>query len=289
MTVGLANDPDYAAVAPEQGNHIRLFVSPRFERTEFLAASLQSHRYALHSHDTFVIGGINSGCGTLFIRGSQRRASTGDLTLYNPGEAHDGGPGVETGFRYRVSYPSLDLMTRIGMDVSGRSRIGTPSFRSPIVRDEQGLAAFSAAHRAIECAGDTLAGDERLFAAFAHVLIRHADIAPACVGREQGPIQRVIDIIAERFSEDIPLAELAAEAGLSRFHLIRAFHRHTGLTPHAYLINRRVEIAKARLRSGERLADVATATGFADQAHLTRVFKMRVGITPGMYRAATAQ
>ncbi|MGM5034994.1 AraC family ligand binding domain-containing protein [Tardiphaga sp. 803_E3_N1_3] len=100
-------DPDCATVAPERGNHIRLFVSARFERTEFLTASLRSHRYALHSHDTFVIGGINSGCGTLFIRGSQRRASAGDLTLYNPGEVHDGGPGAETGLRYHAPIRAL--------------------------------------------------------------------------------------------------------------------------------------------------------------------------------------
>ena len=77
-------------------------------------------------------------------------------------------------------------------------------------------------------------------------------------------------------------------AGLPRHHLIRAFRRETGLTPHAYLIDVRVRRARERLRRGESLGEVAAATGFCDQPHLTRAFKARLGVTPGAFRAAHA-
>ncbi len=274
--------------ALERTDPAHFFVAKSFDQPEFVTASVSSQRQAPHSHETFVIGGISEGYGTQFIRGSQRLAGAGDLTLYNPGEVNDCAPGGEAGFDYRVSYPSVDMIKRVAKEVSRHSRIGTPFFKAPIVCDPNGLAAFTVAHRTIELRRDTLAGNEQLIEVYAGFLVRHAEIVPAFIGREQGPIERVKVMIGDRCTEDISLAELAAEAGLSRFHLIRAFQRATGQTPHAYVINRRVELAKVRLRAGEKLSAVAVATGFSDQAHMTRVFKARVGVTPGVYRAAVA-
>jgi AraC-like DNA-binding protein len=56
------------------------------------------------------------------------------------------------------------------------------------------------------------------------------------------------------------------------------------MTPHAYLINSRIQYAQARLRRGEAIAEVALAAGFADQAHLQRTFKQLLAATPGQYR-----
>ena len=133
-----------------------------------------------------------------------------------------------------------------------------------------------------------LAADELLSRAYGHCLVHHARLAPTPVGREPAAVARVKSLLAARYGEDLPLAVLAAEAHLSPHHLIRAFRRETGLTPHAWLMSVRVERAKILLRRGEAPADVATATGFCDQPHLTRVFKARVGVTPGVYRAAAA-
>ena len=56
------------------------------------------------------------------------------------------------------------------------------------------------------------------------------------------------------------------------------------MTPHAFLINQRVQFARNQLRSGHLIADVALAAGFADQAHLQRTFKQHLAATPGQYR-----
>ncbi len=81
------------------------------------------------------------------------------------------------------------------------------------------------------------------------------------------------------------LNDLAAEAGLSLFHFIRAFHRRPGLTPHEYVVNVRIKHARQLLASGLPVARVAFQTGFADQSHLTRRFRASVGVTPGRYRS----
>lgn len=81
------------------------------------------------------------------------------------------------------------------------------------------------------------------------------------------------------------LTELAKMADMSRYQLIRAFRTSTGMTPHSYQLNLRINQARAGLRSGEAMADMAYRLGFADQSHFQRVFKAYVGVTPGLYRS----
>jgi AraC-like DNA-binding protein len=84
------------------------------------------------------------------------------------------------------------------------------------------------------------------------------------------------------------LADLAEVAGCSRFAAYRAFRGRFGLSPSDYQRQLRLRAARRALAGGTAVADVAAATGFADQAHLTRWFRRCYGITPGAYRAACA-
>ena len=86
----------------------------------------------------------------------------------------------------------------------------------------------------------------------------------------------------------LSLTELSSVAGLTPSHFVRAFSRHYGMTPHAYLLDQRIRHARTLLRQGQPLAEVALASGFADQAHFQRQFKRRVAATPGQYRAQLA-
>jgi AraC-like DNA-binding protein len=78
-------------------------------------------------------------------------------------------------------------------------------------------------------------------------------------------------------------ADLEAVSGLSRYELARQFRVAYGTSPHRYLLMRRLDLARRRLRQGVPLAELALAAGFADQAHFTRTFRSAVGIPPGRY------
>jgi AraC-like DNA-binding protein len=82
------------------------------------------------------------------------------------------------------------------------------------------------------------------------------------------------------------LAELAGLSGVSRFQLLRGFAREIGTTPHAYLVQHKVRLARRLLATGRSPADAALQAGFADQSHMTRAFVRQFGITPGRYKAA---
>ena len=102
------------------------------------------------------------------------------------------------------------------------------------------------------------------------------------IARQQ--FQPVIDYIEASLAEEIGLDELAAIAGLSKYHFSRTFKQTFGLTPHRYLMQRRVQRATDALKtSPSGIARVAHQFGFADQSHFTRVFKQVQGLTPKQF------
>jgi AraC family transcriptional regulator len=87
------------------------------------------------------------------------------------------------------------------------------------------------------------------------------------------------------FHEDISLVEIASAAGMSPSALTLCFRRETMLTPYAFVIALRLRQATVMLQTTDMpLARVAVAAGFADQPHMTRVFRAKRGITPGAIR-----
>jgi AraC-like DNA-binding protein len=87
----------------------------------------------------------------------------------------------------------------------------------------------------------------------------------------------------------VSLAWASATLDRSVPHLVRSFTRQFGLSPHAYVIGRRVEVARRLLLAGNAPADVATAAGFYDQAHFTRHFKRHTSVTPAEFARGHAR
>ena len=148
--------------------------------------------------------------------------------------------------------------------------------------------------------GDSLGRESLLLHAFARLLARHSYLPPPLpkAGAEHAAVARVKAHLRERIGGQHPvdpksenqrpagftLAELAGVACLSPYHFIRVFARHTGLTPHAWLMQLRARKAGELLRQGAGIAQAAASAGFADQSHLNRTFKRLLGYTPGQFR-----
>lgn len=98
-------------------------------------------------------------------------------------------------------------------------------------------------------------------------------------------LARVKDLIESSPNKDLTLESLAKEAGYSRAHFLRMFRESTGLTPHQYVIQRRISLAEKMLAGGSMgLAQIAAACGFSSQAHLTLAFRKHLSVTPAEYR-----
>lgn len=119
-------------------------------------------------------------------------------------------------------------------------------------------------------------------------LLRRSDRREAPRGRTLAPeILATIDEYIETQSySGLTIAELASLSGISQFQFARDFKETTGVTPHAYVLERRILKAREMLAAGRLpIAEIAYACGFSSQSHMTDVFRERVGTTPGRYRA----
>jgi AraC-like DNA-binding protein len=254
-----------------------------------LRATFRRYAYTRHTHETYAVAAVLAGCETFYHRGEQRYAYPGSIAVVCPDELHDGAPHGG-GFEYRTLYPSAELMREIAEDVAGRPLARPPWFPQSVMHDPE-LATDMARLHACLCLDDqetsAIEKDTRLVDFLAKLVARWADLdLPAANGGESCGIARSREYLDAHFTEPVELTDLARIAGLSRSHFIRAFQRENGLTPHAYLVDRRFRAASRLLRRGEAPGEVAAACGFFDQSHLNRVFKARMGVTPGAYRAA---
>ncbi|MEM9012478.1 MAG: AraC family transcriptional regulator [Pseudomonadota bacterium] len=99
-------------------------------------------------------------------------------------------------------------------------------------------------------------------------------------------VANVTSMIEERLEENLNISDLARVTSLSDWHFARAFKQATGLSPHQFVLRRRIARAKDLLeRTADPLAEVAVASGFSSQSHMTDVFRQKAGTTPGKYRA----
>lgn len=276
-----------SAMPPERIERTRFWRDSRFLGMECMTATFITHEFSPHSHDTFSIGAIEAGCQVAMIAGTREATGPGALYLINPGEMHDGQPGAEGGYRYRMIYPDSRVFTDILEEATGRAMHGSPAFARQMLSDPQLAAAFNHAHTRLEDGSSALEGEESMYVVLANMFMRHgsAILVPADHREPQG-VRRARDYIVSRFESEIGLDELARVAELSRAHLIRAFRKHYFITPHAFQTDMRIRHARRLLRAGHGLSETALACGFADQAHFTRHFKARTGLTPARYRNA---
>lgn len=98
-------------------------------------------------------------------------------------------------------------------------------------------------------------------------------------------LEHIDKMIDERMEDGPTVRDMAAELGLSTGHFMRAFKRALGVSPHAYVLEKRLQRARRELeRGGESLAEIAVACGFTHQSHMTSVMRRELGVTPGAYR-----
>ncbi len=111
----------------------------------------------------------------------------------------------------------------------------------------------------------------------------HATPASPRGGAAPELVRRAVAFLEARRGGPVTLRELEAAVASNQHQIIRAFRRHLGITPHAYIMRLQVQRALSLLVDGERIVDAAAEAGFADQSHLTKHFKRVCGMTPGRY------
>lgn len=281
MNVGAVGCPPGTADSLVEWSHYRRLADLPIEA---MRAHFVRHVYDRHSHDAYLFGVTEQGVQAFRCRGSTRASAAGMIMAFNPDDPHDGHAVARDGFTYAMLHLGTDLVADILADAQGR-RAGLPLFTEPVVGDEP-LAGRLRRLNALLLDGATrLEAQELVMGAVLAMVERYAS-QPVAVPtpRGSGAPSRVRDLLHDCFADDLSADDLARAVGLSRFQLYRQFRERYRIPTSAYLRQVRLREARRRLAEGEAIAQVAFATGFADQSHLTRWFRRTYGITPSVYQ-----
>lgn len=262
-------------------------VSPSAELGIEAVLARSARTFTRHFHDQFGIGVVLSGAQRSASGRGPVEAFRGDVITVNPGEVHDGAPIDGEPRTWAMLYFDPDRVAEIALDLS-EGRSADLELADPVRSDSQAAMLLLAAFRSISRRDRQELRAEFTTELLVRLVERLAVRRVAPVHTRCGPSgvrlarQSVDDDPTGRHS----LHALASIAGIGRFALIRAFAAETGLTPHAYVTQRRLQAARRMLKSGLSPAQASIDAGFCDQSHLTRLFSRSYGITPGAYARA---
>lgn len=238
-------------------------------------------------HETLVITGFTGAVWQTRQNGRSRLETPGFVVVREPEHAFDART-LEVDAKHgstcrEIHVPKAKLLALVEC---ADDCIAARDFSEAMITDRRVYDLLVEAHRSHERNDCSLKRSSDL-AALTFALSRAAggrQSRLAC-GSDRQRYCRTIEYMRAHYHRAITLQELSEVAGANPFVLLRRFRQEFGLTPHEYLRMHRVNQAKAFIRQGTKLADVAFLCGFSDQSHLNRQFKKTVGVTPGQFIA----
>jgi AraC-like DNA-binding protein len=276
-----------AASDSPQRDSARYSRSPGLDGLEVMSARWVQHAFAPHMHDFYAVSLNYGGRGAFDCRGAVHDAVPGTCSLIAIGELHTGRATCGEEWIYRNLHIEAPLMTELLANLGWRGPENV-SFKCSLARDEELAARLARLFAILSATSSLLQNDSLLLSVVARLATHHfvgcRDLPSP--GLEHAAVARAREWLEAHAEQNVSTRALADLAGLSPYYLVRAFHREVGVPPHRYQTIVRVHRARRLLTSGVPVAEVAHATGFYDQSHLTRCFKSTLGVTPGSYAAS---
>jgi AraC-like DNA-binding protein len=244
--------------------------------------------YALHSHEFFSIGAITAGTSS-YLNGEQRlQVKTGDVVIINPQQVHGCNPIGDRRWAYIMFY--IDTAWLAGLQQENR-RDKQPGFTPFTTIASQDPILFTGLNHLYALLIDPLRSHlEKQIALvdyFSELPLR-LESAPAPALEINPKLETAAAFIRSHCTQSLTLEAICQVSDLSPSYLIRAFKKRHGMTPHAYLVNQRIQHGHRLLKRGFPIAAAASESGFADQAHFQRTFKQLLAATPGQYQTPSA-
>ncbi|WP_194790701.1 AraC family transcriptional regulator [Pseudomonas sp. UFMG81] len=241
--------------------------------------------YKAHAHPTFSIGAVDAGYSRFSGAGAgQVRLTPGTLVLVPAQRVHACNPEPGQAWSYQMLHLDAGWLRQLRLEAGLAA--GEPDAPARITRSPALYRQFCALNQLLFSPAPALEKETALVGFIGdHDFSRYPTL-PAAPALAPSLLSQLIECVEQLSLGELSLNGLARQAGLGRYQFIRAFTTATGMTPHAWLLNARVNHARELLRQGQGLAEVAYQLGFADQSHFQRVFKAHAGVTPGAYRSA---
>lgn len=229
-----------------------------------------------HTHDEYVLGANLRGNERIWLDGRDLDVPPGAVTLYNPLAVQASAFGPE-GVEYISLHLAPEALARAAEEHNVRLTGGLPRF-------EQGVLHHPGLFRSIVdfawADPDQPGHQEEVLLALLAQLLEH----PSAPAAEQViSMRQAIQCMRDTPGSRLALEDLAAVAGLSKYHFVRCFKKATGLTPLQYHMQLRLSESRRLLRNGVHPGEVAETVGFYDQSHFITAFRRVMGVTPNTY------
>jgi AraC-like DNA-binding protein len=241
-------------------------------------------------HDTASIAAVTAGTFQYRTGGGRAVLAPGGILLGDAGACFECGHEHGTGDRCLAFSFAPALLESIVSGVPGARRA---AFGVPHLPPVPALMPLLAAAEAARDGEDAVELEElalRLAAAVAATLADGAQPAAAPSRRDERRISDALCRIEGEAHEPLALADLAHEAGMSRYHFLRTFRQVAGMTPHQLVLRTRLHRAAVRLRtSDEPISTIAFDAGFGDLSTFNRRFRRLMGCSPGAWRAGSGR
>ena len=263
----------------------QLFHDHRLPGIEARRSVDNRHSFKPHIHQGLSVGAVESGQLLVTLGPEQLRLVPGELVVINPGILHACNPLDCPARSFSILYLGLDLCLTLQ-----QALWQTESFlplRPPRLTDPRLFASYLHTLASLFATDRDLLEKEEAVAQLLATLF-HSGVsaapAPPPPSLSAEETARLKERLSINLEEELSLAELARQRDTNPFTLLRRFKEATGITPHAFRLNRRIDRAKELLQSGMEIADVALQCGFYDQSHLHRHFKALTAMTPRQYQ-----
>jgi AraC-like DNA-binding protein len=258
--------------------------------------------YAPHSHKQWSIGAITHGISTFQYRDDLYPIKETDLVMMNPDWVHTCNPVDNQPWAYWMMYVDADWLTQLRFEAGLIPEKCWQDIHQPMITLDQTsnqtlsqkegsnnwYSLYCEVAEVLISTETDLLEKKSCFIDYITTLMSWFSDAPQTDVDNASAPQENLSAVAEFLDQSLAtmptLENLTAIANCSEGHLIRSFRRQYGLTPHAYLLNRRIQKSRELLQQGMELVDVAQQLAFSDQAHFQRTFKKLTATTPGQYQ-----
>ena len=259
----------------------RFFTHPLLPFVECRYSQNSGRHYKPHLHKQFSIGAIDKGEVCYDVAGETAVLQPGNLALINPEIIHFCNPLADGSRSYYVLY--LDVNWCLQVQQSLWQLDSFQPVNTLLLENLELYQQYISTMTRLMAEGDILGKEQALVSLVTkvfHLCCKPGKYVPALCTQ----VRELKNILSTNLATSISLNHLAKGLRVNPYTLLRQFKKETGITPHAYRLNCRIELAKKLLRQGIEPAEAALECGFFDQSHLHRHFKAVTAATPGEYQ-----
>lgn len=233
--------------------------------------------FTKHYHDTYTIGLTYKGVLKSYNSFETYDSYEYSIRVNNPGEVHS---GKSKEWSHANFYPTVDLLSNLYEQIFYEKK--TPFFQRHIVENKLLFLKLHNFFTAYFTKEDEMFVESLLIEALSELILSNTIYTKEYnkIFEDRKLIKNTYELINDSLDTNFTLDTLASNVNLSKYHFLRLFKKEFGLTPHAFIINQRLNKANRLIQKGVSISQASIEVGFNDQSHYTRNFKKFFGYTP---------